>query len=292
VNRPTAHAATRRLWLCADDYGIAPGVNDAIRRLISRGRLNATSVMVAAPHFNLDEAQALDTLNSGETRAAIGLHVTLSAPFTAMSEGFAPLRDGRFLPHLELLRRAMAYRLRSEHFVIEVGTQVRTFLEAFGRLPDFIDGHQHVHLFPQIRDAVLKVVAETAPSVWLRQCARPSGARRLRDAKSLLLDLLSVRLRAKAAHLGIRTNPAFAGAYNFGRQGDFATLFPRFLAGMPDGGLIMCHPGFVDAALEELDPLTTPREREFAYFDSAAFPRTLAEHGCVLARPGGAGPAA
>jgi predicted glycoside hydrolase/deacetylase ChbG (UPF0249 family) len=34
----------RHIWLCADDYGIAPGVNTAIRDLIARGRLNATSV--------------------------------------------------------------------------------------------------------------------------------------------------------------------------------------------------------------------------------------------------------
>ena len=39
-------AALRRIWLCADDYGIAEGVNRAIRDLIARGRLNATSVMV------------------------------------------------------------------------------------------------------------------------------------------------------------------------------------------------------------------------------------------------------
>ena len=39
-------AALRRIWLCADDYGLAEGVNRAIRDLISRGRLNATSVMV------------------------------------------------------------------------------------------------------------------------------------------------------------------------------------------------------------------------------------------------------
>ena len=41
--------ATRRIWLCADDYGLSPGVNRAIRELIERGRLNATSVMVVGP---------------------------------------------------------------------------------------------------------------------------------------------------------------------------------------------------------------------------------------------------
>ena len=48
--RPSERSpAARRIWLCADDYGIAPGVNDGDPRLIARGRINATSVMVVAP---------------------------------------------------------------------------------------------------------------------------------------------------------------------------------------------------------------------------------------------------
>lgn len=39
----------RRIWLVADDYGISPGVNRAIRDLIERGRINATSVMMVGP---------------------------------------------------------------------------------------------------------------------------------------------------------------------------------------------------------------------------------------------------
>jgi len=62
----------RHIWLCADDYGISPGVSAAIRELILRERINATSVMVASPHFNSDEAATLDTLNSEKKRAAIG----------------------------------------------------------------------------------------------------------------------------------------------------------------------------------------------------------------------------
>ena len=87
----------RHIWLCADDYGISPGVNAGIRELIVRGRINATSIMVASPYFNNDEAAALDTLNSGEKRADLGLHVTLTAPFAPMSADFSPLRKGHFL---------------------------------------------------------------------------------------------------------------------------------------------------------------------------------------------------
>ena len=40
------------------------------------------------------EVEALATQLRTETRAAIGLHVTLTAPFAPLSAGFAPMRDG------------------------------------------------------------------------------------------------------------------------------------------------------------------------------------------------------
>ncbi|HEY0299775.1 MAG TPA: ChbG/HpnK family deacetylase [Rhizomicrobium sp.] len=273
----------RRIWLCADDYGMAPGVNDAIRRLIVRKRINATSVMMPAAFLGHGEARALTDLNAGEQRAAIGLHVTLTAPFKPMSDGFAPTRNGAFLPHPELMRLSMMRRLKPEWLAIEIAAQVRAFHDTFHRLPDFLDGHQHVQLLPQVRDAFLKVAVETAPNAWVRQGGRARGARPLHDQKGLVLDILSMGFRTKAERLGLSTNPAFAGAYNFSAKANFAKIFPRFLKGLPDGGLIMCHPGFVDSQLKALDPLTTLREHEFAYFDSETYPAVLAEHGVELA---------
>src|SRR5262245_34346244 len=94
---PQSSAPSRHIWLCADDYGISTSVNTAIRDLIVRGRINATSVMVAAPSFHRSEAFALKVLNAATTRCAIGLHVTLTAPFQPMSAGFRPLHEGAFL---------------------------------------------------------------------------------------------------------------------------------------------------------------------------------------------------
>ena len=277
--------AVRHIWLCADDYGISPAVNAGIRELILRGRLNATSVMMAAPHLTPEEADALEALNAGKKRAAIGLHVTLTGPFKPMSADFTPLRQGRFLPNRQKMRMAMMRRLKPEHLTIEIATQLRAFIDAFGHAPDFLDGHQHVHLMPQVREALLTVVAQGAPKAWVRQCGRARGARQLRDHKALTLDVLSVGIRRAARRRGIATNPAFAGAYDFNTKTPFAKMFPRFLAGLPEGGLVMCHPGHVDAELEALDPLTRQREREFAYFNSDEFPRALAEHGLALASP-------
>ncbi len=277
--------AGRQIWLCADDYGISRSVNAAIRELILRERINATSVMTAAAHLDADEVAALDELNSGKTRAALGLHVTLTGPFKPLSEGFKPLSHGHFLPLSKMMRAAVTRRFDPARLTIEIATQVEAFVMAFGRPPDFIDGHQHVHLFPQVRDAVLRVAAHAAPDAWIRQCGRPRAAGRRNSRKELMLDVLSSGFRRKARQLGVATNPAFAGAYDFDAAPDFAAVFPRFLAGMPDGGLIMCHPGFVDAELKRLDSLTDQREREFAYFNSGDFPRVLREHGVALATP-------
>jgi hypothetical protein len=277
--------AGRQIWLCADDYGISRSVNAAIRELILRGRINATSVMTAAPNFGSDEAEALDELNSGAKRAALGLHVTLTGTFRPLSAGFTPVSHGHFPPLNKMMRAAIARQLNSERLVIEIATQVEAFVTAFGRPPDFIDGHQHVHLLPQVRDAVLKVVVAAAAGACLRQCGRPRAAGRRNSRKELVLDVLSLGFRRKARRLGVATNPAFAGAYDFHHEPDFVKVFPRFLAGLPDGGLIMCHPGFVDAELKRLDLLTEQREREFAYFNSDEFPRMLGEHGVALAAP-------
>src|SRR4051812_50229866 len=57
-------------------------------------------------------------------------------------------------------------RLDPEIIRAELGAQLTAFKESFGRTPDFVDGHQHVQLFPQIRDAFLAAVKETAPQAW------------------------------------------------------------------------------------------------------------------------------
>ncbi len=165
----------------------------------------------------------------------------------------------------------------------EVDAQIAAFTAAFGRPPDFIDGHQHVHLFPQVRDAVLDGARRLAPDAWVRQCASVLPlSRRLNDPKGLLIDWLSRAFRARAAKLGVRTNPAFAGTYTYRADADFPALFPGFLDGLPEGGLVMCHPGHVDAELERLDPLTTIREREYAYLSADAFPAALKTHDLTL----------
>ena len=275
--------APRRIWLCADDYGLSPGVNRAIRDLIERGRLNATSVMVVGPAIGRDEAAALLAAAAKSPRCAIGLHVTLTAPFRPLTMHFRPIDGGMFLAFPKLLRAGLLRRLDPEIIRAELIVQLAAFSELFGRAPDFVDGHQHAQLFPQVRDAFLTAVKEAAPNAWVRQGGRHQPlARRLGTPKALLLDALSAQFRKRALRANIAFNPGFAGAYDFSRAPDFGALMPQFLDGLPEGGVIMCHPGFVDETLVSLDPLTTQRENEHAFLGGEQFPRLLAANKVTL----------
>jgi predicted glycoside hydrolase/deacetylase ChbG (UPF0249 family) len=196
---------------------------------------------------------------------------------------FRPTDGGLFLPFPTLLRAGLLRRLDPEMIEDELLAQLAAFRELFGRAPDFVDGHQHAQLFPQVRDAFLRAVKEAAPGAWVRQGGRAKPMAGLLGApKALVLDVLSAQFRKRAARAGIAFNPAFAGAYDFSKAPDFGVLMGEFLAELPDGGLVMCHPGFVDETLESLDPLTTQREAEHAYLAGDGFPALLAANKVTL----------
>jgi chitin disaccharide deacetylase len=276
--------APRRIWLCADDYGLAEGVNRAIRDLIERGRLNATSVMVVGAAVGRDEVKALQESVTKSPRCAIGLHATLTAPFRPLTMHFRPTDGGMFLALPKMLRAGLLRRLDAEMIYGEVLEQIAAFKDLFGRAPDYVDGHQHVQLFPQARDGFLRAVKEAAPGAWVRQGGRMLPlAQRLTAPKALLLDVLSAQFRKRATRAGIPFNPAFAGAYDFSTAPDFGELMRQFLDGLPEGGLVMCHPGFVDDTLVSLDPLTTQREAEHAFLAGEKFPALLKANNITLA---------
>jgi hypothetical protein len=239
--------------------------------------------MVVGPAIGRDEVSALQAVVAASPHCAIGLHVTLTAPFRPLTMHFQPLDGGMFLSFQKLLRAGWLRRLDPEIIEAELRVQLATFIDLFGRAPDFVDGHQHVQLFPRVRDAFLAAVKQAAPDAWVRQAGRDQPlARRLATPKALLLDLLSAQFRKRAARAGIAFNPGFAGAYDWTRQRDFGALMRQFLEGLPEHGVVMCHPGFVDETLASLDPFTVQRELEHAFLGSDDFPQLLAANKVTL----------
>ncbi|MFG1403304.1 ChbG/HpnK family deacetylase [Xanthobacter sediminis] len=262
----------KHITLCADDYAISPGVSAAIRRLIEARRINATSVMTVFPGL-AEEARRLDEVAAGR-EVSVGLHITLTggtAPLT-------PWTDGADLPSLrELVARAFTGRIDRAAVATEIEAQFLAFERAFGRPPDHVDGHQHVHVLPGIRGAVLKATRRHAPHAWLRDVRPAPDALIGLDLKGRIIGAFGHGFSRDAARIGLSTNTGFAGAYDFGADHDFAPLLAHFLKGAPEGAVIMVHPGHVDDPLTARDPVTHQREVEFEVLAGPRMPEILAE---------------
>lgn len=280
ASRPT------RFVLCADDFALSPAVSRGILEALQRGRLNATSVMTTRPSW----PRGARDLQDFEGRAEIGLHVnlTLGAPLGPMPS-FAPA--GTLPDVYRVLGQARKGTLPEREVREEMGRQIDAFAEALGRVPDFVDGHQHVQVFPQLRTWLLDALEDRglAGKIWLRD----SGDRILRilrrgvePKKALGLAVLARGFACEAQRRGFATNEGFAGFSRFDPARDYAADFARYLKAPGRRHLVMCHPGYCDDELVAHDSVTLTREAELAFLLSDDFMRFVESAGMALAHSG------
>jgi predicted glycoside hydrolase/deacetylase ChbG (UPF0249 family) len=247
------------ITLCADDYGLAPGVSRGIRDLIAAGRLQATGCMTGSPFW----PEAAGQLKPLDGKADIGIHLTLTdqKPLGPMPR-LAP--DGRFPPLGTLLKLALTGRLDRDEITAELERQYDSFESAFGRAPDFLDGHHHVHQLPVIGDAALHLWRRRMNGIgWVRSCTDSRAAivaRGISPVRALIIAELGRRFRRRLQVEGVPHNASFRGVYDFSGRIPFPRLFQRFTDRPGPRTLMMVHPGFVDDALRAADSLTDQRE--------------------------------
>ena len=273
----------KALVLCADDFGLSDGVSRGILELAGTGRISATSVMTNVPGWER-HAGALRALDS---RIGIGLHLTLTAETPpAGAQGLAP---GERLPAFGvLLRRALLGTLPRDEVREEIGRQLSAFEARFGRPPDFVDGHRHVHVLPGVRGPLLAALRGRGlqgglwlrdPSDRLRSIARRGVARR----KALVVRALASGFGQATRAAGFAVNEGFSGFSPFDPAPPAERVFAAALSRLGPRPLVMCHPGHADAELQGTDPVVATRPQELAYLASEAFPALLAHRGLVLA---------
>jgi chitin disaccharide deacetylase len=273
-----------RVILCADDYALAPGVSRGILRLIERGRLTATNCMTLSRFW----PEHATWLKPYAERAEVGIHLTLT-----MLQPLGPLptlAPGGRLPDVQTLTiAAWRHRLPLGEIAAELTRQLDAFEAAFGRPPAFLDGHQHVHQLPGIRDVVLDLWQRrlAAGGTWLRRTDEsiPTILRRgVERTKATIIALLGRRLGRHLEAIGAPANDGFSGVHDFSRRVPYARMFDRFLEEAHGRHLVMCHPGYADDELRQVDDVVEPREEELAFFEGDAFPAVLARHGLRLGR--------
>ncbi|MGF1445350.1 MAG: ChbG/HpnK family deacetylase [Pikeienuella sp.] len=261
--------------VCADDFGLSEAVNQGILALVRLGRLDGVSCMAGGAAFVQGAPALLEAVAAAPCKVEIGVHLTLSE--------FAPLgpmprtAPEHCLPGIgTMLVRGVLGRLDGAEIGDELTRQVRRFREVLGRPPDFIDGHQHVHLVPGV-SGVIAACREIwgAGTPWIRSCGCPTAdlLRLPTDrAKAGFLAALSVRSSRPG---GIPTNPAFYGVNSFSVGEDFGALMRgwlRLAAARPSGALIMVHPGLApNGAGGPRDVIAARRPQEFAYLAGDGF---------------------
>lgn len=264
----------RRLGICADDFGLSPSINRAILMLAQDGRLSATSCMTEGPFWGSDACR-LQSLPIDK-----GLHLNFTESFGGLAAGKMPLG--------KLIFRAYARQLDHQRIRASIDEQLDRFEQSLGQAPDFIDGHQHVHQLPIIRDQLIGAIQSRYRVMpWIRSTDPPSSGLagiRLKDGlKAAVIHALGgSTLERQCRQAGLAVNTGFVGVYGFDLDADgYRHRLDQWLSFAPDKALLMCHPGQTD---DVPDVIAKAREVEFSVMNSMAFKEMLTRHGVHVTR--------
>ncbi len=232
----------KNLIICADDYAMSAEVDMAILDLLKHKRISATSCMTLMPNWH----QSAEQLKPYQSDAALGLHFDLG--------------------HVDslgtLMLNAITRRSDKQSLLSTLQTQLDNYEDALNQAPDYLDGHQHVHAFPQIRDVVLNELSKrySGCKMWVRNPAVPLTGHDS-ATKAVAIQLLNLGFKAQVQAKGLKHNNGFAGLYSISERADFAAMMEGWLRSLPHQGLIMCHPATKGSDVEH----AAARSQEYNY---------------------------
>lgn len=156
--------AARSLVVVADDGGVDAPRDEGILEAVDGGMVRAVALLAQGPHA---ERLAADLRRRPGVDAVLHLNLTFGAPLA----GPAPTltgRDGRFLRSKRAFwARAAAGRVDAGEVLREAAAQM-ALLREWGLRPVGVNGHNHVHLLPGVRDGVARLLAAEPGEPWVR----------------------------------------------------------------------------------------------------------------------------
>ncbi len=184
----------------ADDVGAGPTATDFALQAYASGAITSGSAMVWMP----DSRRSAELVR--ERGLPTGLHLNLTLPFADRSVP-RPVRDrqlrlvGRF--QAESWRGETALAIPRQLLRDAVFDQLEQFRELYGE-PTHLDGHHHVHVQPQVLEAL-------SPELPIRPILRESGELDRRPSRRER----ELRRRFQAPELAVafeQLHPAIGGA--------------------------------------------------------------------------------
>jgi chitin disaccharide deacetylase len=236
---------SRRL-IVADDFGLCPQGDSVIVSLLRQGAISGTSVLMGTRDSDAAFADLRQIRREG--RVLVGLHFNLTLSFAG--EPKAP-SVGR------LLSLSLARRLDPQLARVALKRQFDQFMAVFGQPPDFLDGHQHVHVFPLIREAAAEILSREAlpKDFWVRlpdEAGTVGWGRAWRagGAKALIVSALARGAAPVYRGAGLAVRQRFVGFQHLTATTErFRQSFREMVVTAPSDALIMVHPGSEHSAV-------------------------------------------
>lgn len=241
-----------KLVVTADDLGLSAGVTRGILDAHRSGVVRSTSLLVT---FAASEAGAAAA--RAEPDLEVGLHLDLvgGRPVSDPSAVPSLVRpDGTFHRLGAFVQRLVTGRVRASELAAELRAQAAR-ARAWGLEPRAWDSHRHVHALPLVA-RVVGAVARQEGVRWIRR-VRPAPV--WRGPKAWALGASAIASEPFYRRLG--GNDWYVDLSSW-RPRDASRV--ALLAAYGGRGEIGAHPGYADAALEELDGLTTRRDTDLA----------------------------
>jgi predicted glycoside hydrolase/deacetylase ChbG (UPF0249 family) len=261
----------KKITLCADDYGQNESISLGILELVQLGRLSAVSCMTGYAHWPMYAAQLAVIEPELKNKIDIGLHFDLTAFIAQQGWSFNQFILKSCLNKIDLLK-----------IEIELTRQLDAFEAELGMAPEFVDGHQHIHIFPNIRHVFIKLLAQryahklpyvrlSSPEIWGHDAS----------IKALILRSLVLGFASLAHKHKLQFPTQFLGAYSL-RPKDYPQLFKTWLQQARNGSLFMCHPGHTSN--DPHDVIKKARLVEFNYFRGNEFLADLNSNNVQLSK--------
>ncbi|HAJ26786.1 MAG TPA: hypothetical protein DCG53_06000 [Syntrophus sp. (in: bacteria)] len=232
----------------ADDLGTDIYRNRGIAEAVNAGVVTSVSVLVNGPAFD----DAFARLPAWQGRGiSVGLHLNLSEGYPAC-KGLSILPDengcfrGKSSAHKLLMQKGNKELERE--VALEIEAQIG-LLESKTIRISHLDGHQHVHVFPAVIEAAVRVAQGHGIS-WLRipeeRATVPpvlgGGESHLLSREADMFSHLAVTARPFLGGSGVRTTNHFRGLY---AKGMLSLAYLENLLALVPPGLteLMVHPG-------------------------------------------------
>jgi len=274
---------SRQLVVNADDYGLAPGVSRGILAAYKKGIVTSTTMKVNHPDI---EDQMLDALAS--TGMGLGLHLVFTAWRPVLPPAWIPglvTAEGSFLDQHSVW--ACAERVPLDQIEAELSAQVERFADLAGVLPDHLDCHHFVHLYPPFFQVYADLAARFNLPLRVAFPLETNFGRAVQTLpflKGFPRDLVRGMLATNSALVKARQlayPDRFIGTF-FGRKALALDHLLGLLDTLPDGvSELMCHPGYDDPALAT-SSYRSERETELCLLTHPAVRARLVRQGIEL----------